>query len=132
MRKLFGTDGIRAVAGEAPLDKRTIYAVGVALATKLAEKHKPVRIILGMDTRESGPWIAATLTAGLTATGADRQQHRSADAGRPRHQHHGTRSFRTVQNFTRKPTMTVTCVSLPEVPTVVPTKPLARPSVTSE
>jgi phosphoglucosamine mutase len=70
MRKLFGTDGIRAVAGEAPLDKRTIYAVGVALATKLAEKHKPVRIILGMDTRESGPWIAATLTAGLTATGA--------------------------------------------------------------
>jgi phosphoglucosamine mutase len=70
MRKLFGTDGIRAVAGEAPLDKRTIYAVGVALATKLAEKHKPVRIVLGMDTRESGPWIAATLTSGLTAAGA--------------------------------------------------------------
>ena len=71
MRKLFGTDGIRAVAGEAPLDKRTIYAVGVALATKLAEKHKPVRIVLGMDTRESGPWIAATLTAGLCAAGAE-------------------------------------------------------------
>jgi phosphoglucosamine mutase len=71
MRKLFGTDGIRAVAGEAPLDKRTIYAVGVALATKLAETHRPVRIVLGMDTRESGPWIAATLTAGLHAAGAD-------------------------------------------------------------
>jgi len=70
MRKLFGTDGIRAVAGEAPLDKRTIYAIGVALATKLAETHKPVRIVLGMDTRESGPWIAATLTAGLHAAGA--------------------------------------------------------------
>jgi len=70
MRKLFGTDGIRAIAGEAPLDKRTIYAVGVALATKLAEAHHPVRIVLGMDTRESGPWIAATLTAGLRAAGA--------------------------------------------------------------
>jgi len=71
MRKLFGTDGIRAVAGEAPLDKRTIYAIGVALATKLAETHKPVRIVLGMDTRESCPWIAATLTAGLRAAGAE-------------------------------------------------------------
>jgi phosphoglucosamine mutase len=71
MRKLFGTDGIRAVAGEAPLDKRTIYAVGVALATKLAEAHHPVHIVMGMDTRESCPWIAATLTAGLRAAGAE-------------------------------------------------------------
>jgi phosphoglucosamine mutase len=78
MRKLFGTDGIRAVAGVAPLDKRTIYAVGVALATKLAEAHQtgrtalsPVRIVMGTDTRESCPWIAATLTAGLRAAGAD-------------------------------------------------------------
>jgi phosphoglucosamine mutase len=77
MRKLFGTDGIRAVAGEAPLDKRTIYAVGFALATKLAEAHQtgrtalsPVRIVMGTDTRESCPWIAATLTAGLCAAGA--------------------------------------------------------------
>ena len=70
MRKLFGTDGIRAVAGEAPLDKRTIYAIGVALATKLAETHKPVRIIMGMDTRESCHWIAAILSAGLTSAGA--------------------------------------------------------------
>ncbi len=75
MRKLFGTDGIRAVAGQAPLDKRTIYAVGVALATQLsakhAETHKPLRIVMGMDTRESCPWIASTLAAGLRAAGAD-------------------------------------------------------------
>lgn len=71
MRKLFGTDGIRAVAGEAPLDKRTIYAVGVALATRLGEARKPVRIITGMDTRESCHWIAATLAAGLRAAGAE-------------------------------------------------------------
>ena len=70
MRKLFGTDGIRAVAGEAPLDPRTIYAVGVALAHQLrANSHSP-SIIVGMDTRESSEWIAAVLTAGLTQGGA--------------------------------------------------------------
>jgi phosphoglucosamine mutase len=67
MRKLFGTDGIRAVAGEAPLDKRTVRAVGVALATKLG---KGATVVMGMDTRESGPWIAATLAAGLREGGA--------------------------------------------------------------
>jgi phosphoglucosamine mutase len=67
MRKLFGTDGIRAVAGVAPLDKHTVYAVGAALATKLGDG---ARVVMGMDTRESGPWIAATLAAGLRAGGA--------------------------------------------------------------
>ena len=73
MRKLFGTDGIRAVAGEAPLDPRTVFAVGAALAKKLASETngKPVRVVLGMDTRESGPWIAATLIAGLRGAGAE-------------------------------------------------------------
>src|SRR5215472_6683934 len=71
MRKLFGTDGIRAVAGEAPLDLRTIRAVGVALARKLAENGKPVRVVLGMDTRESGPWIASTLIDGLREGGGE-------------------------------------------------------------
>jgi phosphoglucosamine mutase len=68
MRKLFGTDGIRAVAGEAPLDKRTVFAVGLALAKKLGTN---ARVVMGMDTRESGPWIAATLAAGLRAGGAE-------------------------------------------------------------
>ena len=71
MRKLFGTDGIRAVAGEAPLDAKTIHAVGVALASKLAENGKPVRVVLGMDTRESGPWITSTLIGGLREGGAE-------------------------------------------------------------
>ncbi|HSU18461.1 MAG TPA: phosphoglucosamine mutase [Acidobacteriaceae bacterium] len=70
MRKLFGTDGIRAVAGDAPLDAKTIHAVGVALARKLGENGGPVRVVLGMDTRESGPWIASTLIRGLREGGA--------------------------------------------------------------
>ncbi len=73
MRKLFGTDGIRAVAGQPPLDPRTIFAVGTALARKLATEAGGTspKLVLGMDTRESGPWIAATLTAGLREAGAE-------------------------------------------------------------
>ncbi len=73
MRKLFGTDGIRAVAGESPLDPKTVFAVGVALARKLHSDNpsQPVRVVLGMDTRESGLWIAATLAAGLQKVGAE-------------------------------------------------------------
>ncbi len=68
-RKLFGTDGIRAIAGEAPLDPITIYAVGLALAHSLRRTTAEPRVILGRDTRESGPWIAATLAAGLRSAG---------------------------------------------------------------
>jgi phosphoglucosamine mutase len=67
MRKLFGTDGIRAVAGVAPLDRRTVRAIGVALARTLGTG---ARVVMGMDTRESGPWIAAVLAAGLREGGA--------------------------------------------------------------
>jgi len=70
MRKLFGTDGIRAVAGQSPLDARTIYAIGVALAHSLKKISIAPRVVLGMDTRESSPWIAAAITAGLKSGGA--------------------------------------------------------------
>jgi phosphoglucosamine mutase len=68
-RKLFGTDGIRAVAGETPLDPTTIFAVGLALGHSLRNMAAEPKVILGRDTRESGPWIAATLAAGLRETG---------------------------------------------------------------
>ena len=71
MRKLFGTDGIRAVAGEAPLDAKTIFAVGLALAHQLNGSHRQPRVLLGMDTRESSPWIAVTIAAGLCQGGAE-------------------------------------------------------------
>ena len=69
-RKLFGTDGIRAVAGDAPLDPTTIYCVGLALAHTLRKTTAQAKVILGRDTRESGPWIAATLAEGLRKAGA--------------------------------------------------------------
>jgi phosphoglucosamine mutase len=69
-RKLFGTDGIRSIAGQAPLDPTTIYAVGLALAHSLRKTAARPQVILGRDTRESSPWIAATLAAGLRQAGA--------------------------------------------------------------
>jgi len=67
MKKLFGTDGIRAVAGQAPLDPATIHAVGLALAHHLGDSP---RVLIGQDTRESSAWIGDALTAGLESTGA--------------------------------------------------------------
>lgn len=70
MRKLFGTDGIRAVAGEAPLDRKTIFAVGTALAHSLKTRSSAPEVLLGADTRESSPWISGLLAAGLAGGGA--------------------------------------------------------------
>ena len=65
MRTLFGTDGIRGKASQYPLDSATMYALGEALAHRLEKKH----VIMGMDTRESGPEIARALSAGIVAGG---------------------------------------------------------------
>ena len=67
-RKLFGTDGIRGIAGEPPLDAKTIYATGLALGHSLRQKTSP-RVLLGRDTRESSPWISAVIAAGLRDAG---------------------------------------------------------------
>ncbi len=69
MRKLFGTDGIRAVAGEFPLDAPTIAATGRALGQQMCRHTAQPRALLGTDTRESSPWISATLAQGLTSSG---------------------------------------------------------------
>src|SRR5260370_40093664 len=63
LRKLFGTDGIRGVAGEYPLDKKTVHAIGRALGDHLPEGTH--RVVIGQDTRESSAWIADVLSAGL-------------------------------------------------------------------
>ena len=67
-RQLFGTDGIRGVAGEYPLDRRMVYAIGRALGQRLAERHADASVVIGQDTRESSAWISAVLAAGLTSS----------------------------------------------------------------
>ncbi len=68
MRTLFGTDGIRGKAREYPLDVATMFAMGESLAHRLKTSGPPT-VLLGMDTRESGPEIARALAAGLAAGG---------------------------------------------------------------
>jgi phosphoglucosamine mutase len=65
-KRLFGTDGIRGVAGEPPLDARTVTALGIALGDDLQRHALADRpVLVGIDTRESGPAIAAQLADGL-------------------------------------------------------------------
>jgi phosphoglucosamine mutase len=68
MTTLFGTDGIRARAGEFPLDRKTVEIIGSALAKLFIERvgRRP-RFVTGRDTRESGPWIESALHAGARA-----------------------------------------------------------------
>src|SRR6478672_10526722 len=68
-RQLFGTDGIRGVAGEYPLDKNITWALGRALAEWARHHADNPQVLIGMDTRESGPWIAAQVAGGLKAAG---------------------------------------------------------------
>jgi phosphoglucosamine mutase len=71
-RALFGTDGIRGVAGQPPLDHKTAQAVGAALGDWIIQSGQPHReVLIGMDTRESGPWLAAEVAAGLARHGVE-------------------------------------------------------------
>ncbi len=69
-KELFGTDGIRGVAGEYPLDPATIFAFGVALGKDAVSMQANPEILIGADTRESGRWIAEVAAAGLESCGA--------------------------------------------------------------
>jgi len=68
-KELFGTDGIRGIPGTYPLDDATLYGVARALGKYLLESEPRPRVLIGMDTRESGPHIATQLAAGLADDG---------------------------------------------------------------
>jgi phosphoglucosamine mutase len=68
MTSLFGTDGIRGIAYEPPLDRDTVTRVGLALARNL-DSPSP-RVLLGRDTRRSGPDLERWLMSGLVKGGA--------------------------------------------------------------
>ena len=71
MGKYFGTDGIRGIAGS-ELSCELSFKTGVAAAYVIGQElnHKPI-FIVGRDTRISGDMLLSSLTAGLTAGGAD-------------------------------------------------------------
>jgi phosphoglucosamine mutase len=70
-RQLFGTDGIRGVAGEFPLTKQSTYLIGRALGHDLVRSTPRAQAVIGQDTRESSRWIADRVAEGLAAVGVD-------------------------------------------------------------
>jgi phosphoglucosamine mutase len=70
-RQLFGTDGIRGVAGEFPLTEESTYLIGRALGHDLLRGARKAQAVMGQDTRESSGWIADSVAAGLAAVGVD-------------------------------------------------------------
>ena len=71
MKKLFGTDGIRGLAGEFPLDDKTVAVIGASLAREFRRQvGRNPRFLSGRDTRESGASIESALHAGACSEGA--------------------------------------------------------------
>src|ERR1700721_1768711 len=72
-KQLFGTDGIRVLPGEFPLDDVTLDRGGMALGEYVSAQKRPpgaqARVLIGRDTRESGPHIAERIARGLAAAG---------------------------------------------------------------
>jgi len=70
-RQLFGTDGIRGVAGEFPLTTQCTYLIGRALGHDLIRLTRTAQAVIGQDTRESSRWIADRVAAGLASVGVE-------------------------------------------------------------
>lgn len=70
-RQLFGTDGIRGIAGEFPLTFQSTFCIGRALGHDLLRSNPKPRVVIGQDTRESSRWIADRVAAGLISCGVE-------------------------------------------------------------
>ena len=73
MTRLFGTDGIRGVANEEPLTADLAYRLGRQLVATLQQQRglDRVRLVIGRDTRRSGPLLESALTAGVLSAGGE-------------------------------------------------------------
>ena len=70
MARLFGTDGVRGIANR-DLSCELAYQIGAVGAYVLTnEMHSP-RILVGMDTRKSGPMLGAALSSGICSVGGE-------------------------------------------------------------
>lgn len=65
MDRLFGTDGIRAVAGQFPLDYSSVFKLGKGLIALLGEHGLAPHVLIGRDSRESGVWLGDALFQGI-------------------------------------------------------------------
>lgn len=69
MGKLFGTDGIRGIANTYPMTCEMMVKLGMVVGSLLQERSSG--IVIGRDSRLSGPMLESALTAGMLASGTD-------------------------------------------------------------
>ena len=70
MAKLFGTDGIRGIAGQW-LSSQMALDFGLAVGTQIRKKWGHVTVAIGRDTRVSSSMLEAAVAAGLCSAGVD-------------------------------------------------------------
>jgi phosphoglucosamine mutase len=70
-RRLFGTDGIRGIAGQPPLDGETVSRLGLALGEHLRASGAPIRMLLAGDTRASTVRLAGWIAGAFRASGGE-------------------------------------------------------------
>ncbi len=70
-RKLFGTDGVRGRANEAPMTPETALRLGQAAGRFFTNGGHAHRVVIGKDTRRSGYMLENAMTAGFTSVGMD-------------------------------------------------------------
>jgi phosphoglucosamine mutase len=68
-RKLFGTDGVRGRANDAPMTAETALRLGQAAGRFFTHGGHAHRVVIGKDTRRSGYMLENAMTAGFTSVG---------------------------------------------------------------
>jgi phosphoglucosamine mutase len=71
MAKLFGTDGIRGRANQGSLAPSQLVKIGRALGATLIDSSARKRVLVGRDTRLSGPMVGSAIVSGLLSAGVD-------------------------------------------------------------
>ena len=70
-RRLFGTDGVRGVAGEFLTADLALSLARAATARVQRPSRPPARVLVIRDTRESGEMLEAAVAAGIAAAGGE-------------------------------------------------------------
>ena len=69
--RLFGTDGIRGLAGGDVLTAELAFRVAAAAAVEMLPAGERPLVVIGRDTRPSGPMLEAAAFAGFASVGCD-------------------------------------------------------------
>ncbi len=69
--KLFGTDGIRDLVGGEKINSEIAAQMGMAMVRYCQKRNLPLRIIVGRDTRQSGPMLEDNVVLGIISAGGE-------------------------------------------------------------